>query len=102
MAVNKTEWDQNLNLVCLAFNTAVHESTGLAPFQMAFGRKSNLPSILATTTSHTHQELLDIWKRRHEEYLEKGKSAILKTQERLKSNKMPRLSSATLSLNQEI
>lgn len=84
MADNETEWDQNLNLICLAFNTAVHESTGLTPFEMTFGRKANLPSALATTTSLTHQELLDIWQKRHEEYLEKGRTAIKKTQERLK------------------
>ena len=69
MAVNGTEWDQNLNLVCLAFNTATHESTGLIPFDMTFDRKANLPSTLATTSSLTHQVLLDIWKTRHEEYL---------------------------------
>ena len=51
---------------------------------MIFGRKANLPSALATTSSLTHQELLDTWKKRHEEYLEKGKAAIKKTQERLK------------------
>ena len=84
MADNETEWDQNLNLVCLAFNTAVHESTRLTPFEMTFGRKANLPSALATTNSLTHQELLDIWKKRHEGYLEKGKAAITKIQERLK------------------
>ena len=63
MADNKTEWDQNLNLVCLAFNTATHESTGLTPFEITFRRKANLPSTLATTSSLTHQELLDIWKK---------------------------------------
>lgn len=86
MADNETEWDQNLNLVCLAFNTAVHESTGLTPFEMTFGRKANLPSILATTTSFTYQEMLDVWKKRHEEYLERGKRAIIKTQERIKNH----------------
>ena len=32
----------------------------------------------------THQELLDIWKKPHEDYLEKGKAALKKTKERLK------------------
>ena len=84
MADNETEWDQNLNLVCLSFNTAVNESTGLTPFEMTFGRKANLPSTLSTTSSLTYQEILNMWKKRHEEYIEKGKSAIRKTQERLK------------------
>ena len=51
---------------------------------MIFGRKANLPSALATTSSLTHQELLDIWNKPHEEYVEKGKAAIRKTQEWLK------------------
>ena len=41
--------------------------------------KKNLPSTLATTRSFTQQELLDIWKKRHEEYLEKGKMALKKS-----------------------
>ena len=53
MADNEIEWDQNLYLDCMAFNTAVHESTGLLPVEMTFGRKANLPSTLATTRSLT-------------------------------------------------
>ena len=84
MADNETEWDQNLNLICLAFNTAVHESTGLTPFEMTFGRKANSPSALATTSSLAYQGIFDMWKKRHKEYLEKGKTAIRKTQGRIK------------------
>ena len=51
---------------------------------MTFGKKTNLPSTLATTSSLTYQELLDIWKKRHEEYLQKGKVALKKTKECLK------------------
>ena len=58
MADNETEWNKNLNFVCLAFNTAVHESTRLTPFEMTFGRKGK--------------------------NLKKGKVAVQKTQERLK------------------
>ena len=68
MADNQTEWDQNLNLVCIAFYTTVHESTGLTPFEMT-GRKANLVSVLVINTSLTLQELLDIWQTRHEKYL---------------------------------
>ena len=84
IADNDAEWDLNLNLTCLAYNVAVNGTTGLTPFEMTFGRKANLSSILATTTSINHQELLDIWKKRHESYQGKGKESIRKTQERLK------------------
>ena len=66
----------NLNLVYLTFNTAFHESTGLTPFEMTFGRKVNLPSALSTTSSLTYQEILDMWKKRHEDYLKKGRAAL--------------------------
>ena len=84
MPDNETEWEQNLNLVFLSFHTAVHESTGLTRFDMTFGRKANLTSTLTTTSSLTNHEILDMWKRRHEEYIEKGKFTMRKTQERFK------------------
>ena len=83
-ADNETEWEQNLNIVRVAFNTATHESTGSTLFEMIFGRKANLPSTLATTSLLTYQELLDIWKKRHKKYLEKGRTALMDTKERLK------------------
>lgn len=61
---------------------AVHESTGLSPFEITFGRKANLA--LATMSSLPYQTILEMWKRRHEDYLEKGESLVKKTQERLR------------------
>lgn len=73
MAENDTEWDQNLNLVCFVFNTSVHGSTGLTPFEMTFGRKANLLSILTTKTSLIYQEMMDVFST-HPVFLGKGLS----------------------------
>ena len=84
MEDNQTEWDDNLRIVCMAYNTAVHETTGYTPFELTFGKKANLPSILATTPSLTRQELVDIWKRRHDKYIERAREKIKKAKEKYK------------------
>ena len=48
MVDNETEWDFSLNLKCRAYNLAVHEINSLVSFEMTFGRKTNMPSTLAT------------------------------------------------------
>ena len=84
MIENEIEWNQNLNLVCLAFYTAVHESAGLTSFDMAFGGKANIPSGLSTTSFLTYQKILEIWMKRYEDYFKKGGAALRKKQEHLK------------------
>ena len=44
---NETEWDQNLNFVCLAYNTMVYDATGYTSFELIFGHKANLPSTIS-------------------------------------------------------
>ena len=42
----KTNWDDLLPLLMLAYNTSVHASTGHTPFRVAFGEECNLPGNL--------------------------------------------------------
>ena len=44
---NQKNWDENLNLLSMAYNTSIHESTGFTPSLMMFGREMNLPIDLA-------------------------------------------------------
>ena len=37
------DWDKKLRLVCMAYNTSVHQSTGFSPFFQLFGRQARLP-----------------------------------------------------------
>ena len=73
---HSTEWDQNLKIICMAYNTMKNEGTGYSPFQLTFGREVNLPSMLSTTPKVKYEELLNLWKRRHEHYLQKAKEKI--------------------------
>ena len=41
------DWDKKLRLMCMAFNTSVHQSTGFSPFFLLFGRQARLPVDLA-------------------------------------------------------
>ncbi|KAH7702632.1 pol polyprotein [Aphelenchoides avenae] len=45
---NGTTWDENLHLVTMAFNSAVHSVTGLSPFYALYGREPCLPIDLRT------------------------------------------------------
>ena len=43
----KNDWDLWLPYAMFSFNTSVHESTGVTPHEVIFGRKANLPSEFA-------------------------------------------------------
>ena len=74
IADNRTEWDLNLKIICMAYNTTAHEKTGYASFELTFGRKANLPFTLVTTQSLSHNELGN--------FLKKGIKIIFKSQEK--------------------
>ena len=40
------DWDKQLSLVAMAYNTSVHESTGYTPFFLTHGREMRLPTDL--------------------------------------------------------
>ena len=46
---NNREWDEVLNFIFLGYNTLIHEATGFSPFELSFGRKANLPFVIAKT-----------------------------------------------------
>ncbi|HGJ5890683.1 MAG TPA: hypothetical protein ACHBZA_04870 [Arsenophonus apicola] len=81
----KSEWDEHLNLICMAYNTSVHSGTGYTPFELTFGHKANLPSAIATTPSLTKNELFQLWKHRHQEYLANAKVIIETNKKRYKN-----------------
>ena len=40
---DKDDWDQHLQQLAFAYNTAVHATTGYTPFELVYGRKAKLP-----------------------------------------------------------
>ncbi|CAF1089458.1 unnamed protein product, partial [Brachionus calyciflorus] len=43
VADNQKEWDQHLPKMAFAYNTAVHTTTGVTPFEVVYGRRPKLP-----------------------------------------------------------
>jgi hypothetical protein len=39
----QSNWDQGLSQLAYAYNTSVHETIGLTPFEVMFGRKTRIP-----------------------------------------------------------
>lgn len=57
---NKMNWDQWLPYAMFSFNTSVHESTGLTPHEVVFGRKVRFPSeFMNETVPLTYISLVD-------------------------------------------
>jgi len=46
VATNHRDWDEKLPAVAFAYRTSVHESTGLTPFFMTYGREARIPADL--------------------------------------------------------
>ena len=40
---DQREWDEHLDQLCFAYNTATHSTTGATPFEVVYGRKPKLP-----------------------------------------------------------
>ena len=43
VAEDQENWDLGLAQLCFAYNTSVHETTGLTPFEVMFGRNPTIP-----------------------------------------------------------
>ena len=56
----KKEWDQNLNIICMAYNTSVYSGTDYIPFEPIFGQKVNMPSAISLTPILTKEELFEL------------------------------------------
>ena len=61
-----------------------NQTTGLTPFELMFGRETNIPSTIAASPTLTHQELIKKWKHKHEENLKKAKERIEVVMEKTK------------------
>ena len=61
MADNGTDWDQNLTVISMAYNTTINLETGETPFKLTFGKNANLPSMLDRIPHTKCEDLLNDW-----------------------------------------
>ena len=43
VSIHGNDWDQWLDQAVFAYNTSIHESTGMSPYQLVFGRPARMP-----------------------------------------------------------
>ena len=48
ISVNQTDWDKFVDSVVFAYNSTVHDTTGITPYRMVFGEEIKLPVDIAT------------------------------------------------------
>lgn len=48
ISVNQTDWDKFIDGIVFAYNSTIHESTGMTPYKMVFGEEMTLPVNLIT------------------------------------------------------
>ena len=82
MKERQNDWDENLKLICMGYNTSVHETTGHTPFELTFGRTANMPSTIATTPTITQEQLFKLWKTRHDNYIKKARETTERNKQR--------------------
>ena len=54
---NQRDWDQNLDFIVMAYNSTVHESTGMSPYRLVYGEKMTMPIDIITEPSPDEEVL---------------------------------------------
>ena len=70
------DWDKKLRLVCMAYNTSVHQSTGFSPFFLLFGHQARLPVDLAYGTAPMEEMTTQEYVRNLRQTLEEAYSTV--------------------------
>ena len=76
------EWDDQLNFVCLAYNTMIHDSTGYMPFELTFEHKANLPSTISKNHQRTYADEVAFREREWNSTLQHARKTLIKSKQR--------------------
>ena len=58
ISVNQTDWDKFVDSVVFAYNSTIHDTTGITPYRMVFGEEIVLPVDLATEKVNAEQSTI--------------------------------------------
>jgi len=80
----RTDWDQFIDITAHSFNTAVHSSTGMTPFEILFGIKPRLPYLQHPQSCQSYEEYATETKTRLIELRQKAVDAQIINKEKTK------------------
>lgn len=98
-AERQNEWDQNLKIISMGYNTVVHETTGFTPFELTFGHKANTPSTIANTCTLERDEIFRLWKARHNDYITQARKVTEKAKLKNKRTQDSRIARTQTIIN---
>ena len=52
----QTDWDQRIPLLLMAYRSSVHDTTGMTPAKLVFGREIRLPGYLMFGSPETQSQ----------------------------------------------
>lgn len=58
---DQSDWDDWVNFCIFSYNTTIHTSTKISPFELIFGTKAKLPSSITKSSEfkYTHENYAD-------------------------------------------
>jgi hypothetical protein len=73
---NDEEWDEILDLICLGYNTSLHETTGFTPFKLTFGKKAFSNRVLS------YNDMFTLLQKQLSKYLSLAQDALMQSKKR--------------------
>ena len=83
----KTTWDNWIDFAMFSYNTTPHTVTQFTPYELVFGRKPNLPSLLTSTSEpiYTYEDYLTELKLKLSHVFDSARGHIISYKERNKT-----------------
>ena len=102
ITVTQNTWDQHINELCFAFNTAEHCSTKFTPFEVQFARTPKLPIDLFYNTDDNEDTVTIDLNLRVEEYADRTQNKLKKLFKLVKNNQELKMNKAKLRYDRNV
>jgi len=82
--VDRSDWDEFIDITAYSFNTAVHSTTGFTPFELLFGIKPRLPYLQPSQSPKSYEDYVTETKTRLVELRKKAVDSQIISKEKAK------------------